>query len=67
MRDVIKLGDHIRAKRVEKGLRQGEVSVVTGLSAQYISDIECNRYTPSVEALTKLAKYLDLDLNACLK
>lgn len=63
----MKLGDQIRARRCEKGLRQDDVSAAVGLSRNYISDLECGRYTPSLEALTRIAKFLDLDLNACLK
>ncbi|MGO4345505.1 helix-turn-helix domain-containing protein [Paenibacillus sp. MCAF9] len=57
------LGNHIRSKRKEKKLRQEDVSDSTGLSRNYISDIECGRYTPSVDALSKIAACLDLDLN----
>lgn len=57
------LGELIKFKRKEMGLRQGQVSLITCLSRNYISDIENGRYAPSVETLIKLAICLDLDLN----
>jgi len=61
--DKKKLGRLIKQKRKEKKLRQTEVSKETGLSRNYISDIENGRYMPSVDALSRLALFLDIDLN----
>lgn len=63
MIDKKKLGRLIKQKRKEKKLRQTEVSKETGLSRNYISDIENGRYMPSVDALSRLALFLDIDLN----
>ncbi|MGN7359986.1 helix-turn-helix domain-containing protein [Paenibacillus sp. SAF-054] len=57
------LGKIIQSQRKNKKLRQYQVSESTGLSRNYISDIENGRYMPSVETLSKLACFLDLDLN----
>ncbi|MGW8956652.1 helix-turn-helix domain-containing protein [Paenibacillus sp. NPDC055715] len=57
------LGSFIQKGRKAKGLRQDQVSAKTSLSRNYISDIENGRYTPSVEALSRLAIVLKLDLN----
>lgn len=57
------LGKAIQDQRKRKCMRQHEVSNRTGLSRNYISDIENGRYMPSVETLTKIANCLDLDLN----
>lgn len=57
------IGKIIQDQRKNKKLRQYEVSEKTGLSRNYISDIENGRYMPSVETLSKLANCLDLDLN----
>jgi transcriptional regulator with XRE-family HTH domain len=57
------IGKTVGKKRQEKKLTQAQVSEITGLSRNYISDIENGRYAPSVDALAKLAKCLDLDLN----
>ncbi|HBV97737.1 MAG: iduronate sulfatase [Peptococcaceae bacterium BICA1-7] len=58
-----KIGKKIKESRLEKGLTQLEVSEKTGLSRNYISDIENGRYAPSVEALTSIAACLTMDLN----
>jgi len=60
------IGKMISEKRREKSLTQARVSEITGLSRNYISDIEKGRYAPSVDALSKLAKCLNLDLNFLL-
>lgn len=63
MLDKKALGRAIKKTRTEKKLKQVDVSAVTGLSRNYISDIENGRYMPSVEALSRLAACLDMDLN----
>ncbi|MBO2943610.1 helix-turn-helix transcriptional regulator [Paenibacillus sp. F411] len=63
MMDKKLIGKIIQSQRKSKKLRQYEVSEKTGLSRNYISDIENGRYMPSVETLSKLANFLDLDLN----
>ncbi|WP_252361716.1 helix-turn-helix domain-containing protein [Paenibacillus terrae] len=56
----------IKGKRKEKKMRQNEVAVETGLSRNYISDIENGRYMPSVGTLVKIASCLQMDLNTLL-
>jgi transcriptional regulator with XRE-family HTH domain len=63
MLDRKALGLVIKKRRKERNIKQSQVSSATKLSRNYISDIENGRYVPSVEALTKIAVYLDLDLN----
>lgn len=63
MLDKKTLGTAIKQKRKERGFKQSDVSLVTKLSRNYISDIENGRYMPSVDALSKLATCLDMDLN----
>lgn len=63
MIDKKALGTVIREKRKSLKKRQNEVSNSTGLSRNYISDIENGRYAPSLDALSKLGSCLDLDLN----
>ncbi|OPG98402.1 transcriptional regulator [Chryseobacterium mucoviscidosis] len=57
------LGKLIQKTRKEKKMRQYQLSDYTGLSRNYISDIENGRYMPSVESLTKIATCLEFDLN----
>lgn len=59
----IKIGSVVSSKRRSKGMTQQELADMTRLSRNYISDIENGRYTPSLNALTKLATVLDIDLN----
>lgn len=60
------LGAAIRLKRKEVKMKQNEVSEATGLSRNYISDIENGRYMPSVESLSRLAVCLKMDLNTII-
>lgn len=60
------IGEMISKKRQENKLTQARVAKITGLSRNYISDIENGRYTPSVDSLSKLAKCLNIDLNFLL-
>ncbi|AOZ91609.1 helix-turn-helix domain-containing protein [Paenibacillus crassostreae] len=60
------LGEAIRKKRKERKMKQYELSEETGLSRNYISDIENGRYMPSVDSLSKLAVCLSIDLNTLL-
>lgn len=57
------IGEVIKKARNSKKLTQNEVSDKTGISRNYLSDIENGRYMPSVETLMGLAKCLDIDLN----
>lgn len=58
-----KIGKKIKEGRREKGLTQLQVSGITKLSRNYISDIENGRYAPSVDALMRIATCLEVDLN----
>lgn len=57
------LGSIIKNQRKAKKMKQNDVSAATNISRNYISDIENGRYAPSLDALTKLALCIDLDLN----
>jgi transcriptional regulator with XRE-family HTH domain len=57
------LGSIIKQKRNEAGMTQDQLSSATNLSRNYISDIENGRYMPSLNALSKIAICLDIDLN----
>ncbi|MGG6437421.1 helix-turn-helix transcriptional regulator [Saccharococcus caldoxylosilyticus] len=63
MLDKKTLGAIIKKKRNEAGMTQDQLSSATNLSRNYISDIENGRYTPSLNALSKIAICLDIDLN----
>ena len=58
-----RIGVMIRNARKQANFTQQYVSDKTDISRNYISDIECGRYIPSVDKLVELSKLLDLDLN----
>lgn len=59
----MKLGEVIKEARHRANYTQQQVSDKTNISRNYISDIECGRYIPSVNKLIILSNVLDLDLN----
>lgn len=58
-----RIGTIIRSARKKANFTQQEISNKTNISRNYISDIECGRYIPSVDKLVELSKLLNLDLN----
>lgn len=57
------IGRVIKKSREKEKLTQQDLSDKTGISRNYISDIECGRYTPSVDTLLSIASILKIDLN----
>lgn len=57
------IGINIKKARKNKKLTQKELSKKVDISRNYISDIECGRYIPSVEKLLLIATVLGIDLN----
>ena len=53
----------IKTAREKAGLTQYELAVEVGVSRGYYADVEKGRYTPSLKLLSRLAKFLDIDLN----
>ncbi|KEH89575.1 hypothetical protein Z967_08345 [Clostridium novyi A str. 4540] len=68
MKDTIgiTLGEIVKNARNARNITQKELSKETSISRNYISDIECGRYIPSVNKLIILAKVLKIDLNLLL-
>lgn len=60
------LGDRIRARRVGLGLTLATVAERSGLSLQYVSNLERGRGNPTLEALTALAGALEVTLGDLL-
>ena len=60
---MVSLGTEIKEKRISKCLTQLELADKIGLSRNYISDLENDRYMPSVLTLAKISKVLNLDIN----
>ncbi len=57
--DYAQLGKRIAKRRRVLNLSQGEVAEATGLSNNYISNIENNHSIPSIETLMKVCKALN--------
>lgn len=57
------IGKIVKNAREKQSLTQQDLSERVGISRNYISDIECGRYIPSVEKLLSLATTLKIDLN----
>lgn len=46
--ELVTLGDHLRAKRLELGLEQKEVALLVGVSTDTIINWELNQYSPAI-------------------
>lgn len=57
------IGSKIKELRKENKLTQAELSLKANISRSYLADIERNRYNPSVDTLTNLAKGLGITLS----
>jgi transcriptional regulator with XRE-family HTH domain len=53
------LGISIRRKRCAKGLSQGQLARLTGLTKGHISNMERGKFKPSIESLVSLSEQLD--------
>jgi putative transcriptional regulator len=49
--------NEVRALRSARGLSQGELAAVLGVSRQTVNAIETERYTPSLPLALSLARY----------
>ena len=49
--------NHVRQRRTERGLSQGELAAAMSVSRQTINSIEQERYTPSLGLAISLARY----------
>ena len=58
-----KLGNRVKFARENKGLSQEKLAELTGLSNNYISNIERNSSKPSIETLVHIANSLDVSID----
>lgn len=61
--DYIKIGQRIRAARLDKEINQSELGALVGCSNNHMSHIEIGQTKVSLSMLLKLAFVLDKDLN----
>ena len=49
--------NHVRERRAERGLSQGQLAAAMSVSRQTINSIEQERYTPSLPLALSLARF----------
>ncbi|MBQ8459526.1 helix-turn-helix transcriptional regulator [bacterium] len=59
---ILTLQNNIKKFRKEKGITQLKLSIMTGLSKDYIAAIECGRRVPSVKRLILIASKLNIEI-----
>lgn len=55
------IGDHIRTKRVDLGLRQCDVAEVVGVTTSTVTNWESNRTSPDLRAVPKVIEFLSYE------
>lgn len=56
------MGSRLRARRIDRGLKLSDVADATGLSMQYVSNLERDRGNPTLKALTAIADALEVSV-----
>lgn len=57
------IASNIRQQRAKNKISQEKLSELTGISQQFICNIETEKVNPSVETLLKIANALNVTLN----
>lgn len=60
---MLKIGERIRAFRLQRGLSQGDIEERTGLLRCYLSRVENGHTVPSLQTLARLATALQMPLS----
>lgn len=63
----MKIGNKIKGLRKQKGFTQDKLANLSNISRTYLADIERNRYNPSMDTLSSIAKTLDVQLAQLLE
>jgi serine-type D-Ala-D-Ala carboxypeptidase/endopeptidase len=58
---VVKIGKHLRARRVERFMSQAELAGASGISEAHVGRIERNEVEPHLSTIRKLANALDIE------
>jgi len=56
------IGEKIRKKRIETGLSQEQLALLSGVTPTYLGQIERGERNPTVGLLEKLGESLDIDI-----
>ena len=59
----VQVGRRIRARRVSRGLSQGQVGVRTGLNPSYVSRLESGKVNPTMRTLAAIAGALHMQVS----
>lgn len=62
-----RIGEFIKTARKNTGKTQLQIAQQAGISRNYLSDLENDRYYPSLKILFKLDSILNLDLGSISK
>lgn len=62
-KELIKLGEKLRAFRLDKGLSQEKFSELSGLDRTYVSGLERGKRNPSFIILKRIVQILEIPLN----
>lgn len=60
---ILNLQKNIKFYREQKKLTQEKLAEITGISADYISEIERGKKTPSLKRLILIAEALNIDIS----
>jgi DNA-binding XRE family transcriptional regulator len=60
------LGDELRKTRIEAGLTQEDLAFKAGISRNYVSLLELNEKSPTVETLARICKALKVKVSTLI-
>jgi transcriptional regulator with XRE-family HTH domain len=60
----VRFGLRLKSLRIDKGLTQGELAELVGLSVDFIGLIERGERSPSFESLDKLSKVFNIPVSS---
>ncbi len=61
------VGQRLKYWRKQKGYTQAQLAEKTNMSRSYVADVERDRYNPSVETLSSIAKALNIPVSNLLE
>jgi transcriptional regulator with XRE-family HTH domain len=61
------LGKEIKKARIDKGWKQQDLQVATGLSQKYLSAVELDKAQPSFDVVKRIARALAVSLDTLAK
>ena len=62
-----KLGKNLKRIRTQKGMTQGDIVRVLGVSRSFVSNIENGKTNPTLATIAKLAEAVEVSVDELLK